>query len=123
MRETEGNTEHKLIAERRGKLDLLRKQGLAFPNDFNPKHYALEVVTGCAELDAEALAKEEKWESVRMAGRVIRMRGPFIVIDDGSGVTMQVYINFRKLTQAQTEQIKLLDLGDIIGVEGGLFYT
>lgn len=120
MSASEDIPENKLIAERRRKLKQLREQGLAFPNDFKPSDRARNVVNDCAGLDEEELANRE---SVSMAGRVIRMRGPFLVIDDGSGDSMQVYCNFRKLAQAMTEQIRLIDLGDIIGVEGGLFHT
>ena len=119
MRETEGNTENKLIAERRRKLDLLRARGLAFPNDFKPTHRARDIGRDCENLKAEALAARAP---VGLAGRVIRMRGPFFVIDD-DGAAMQVYCDLRKLEQALAEQVKLLDLGDIIGVEGALFRT
>ena len=35
--------EHKLIAERRGKLDALREQGNPFPNDFRRNATAEEI--------------------------------------------------------------------------------
>lgn len=120
MSTSEGVSENKLIAERRRKLALLRERGLAFPNDFKPLNRAREVSADCEDVDAEALAALSR--RVRMAGRVIRMRGPFLVIDDGGG-HMQLYLNNKQLPAALADLLKLLDLGDIIGVEGELFRT
>ena len=120
MSETGAMEENKLIAERRRKLALLREQGLAFPNGFKPTDRAREISTDCMDTDAEALSAKAR--RVRMAGRVIRMRGPFLVIDDGSG-PMQLYMNNKQLPAELAELLKLLDLGDIIGVEGELFRT
>ena len=36
--------ENQLITERREKLALIRQQGIAFPNDFKPKHHAAELL-------------------------------------------------------------------------------
>ncbi len=120
MSETGAMEENKLIAERRRKLALLREQGLAFPNGFKPTDRAREISTDCMDTDTEALSAKAR--RVRMAGRVIRMRGPFLVIDDGSG-PMQLYMNNKRLPAELAELLKLLDLGDIIGVEGELFRT
>ena len=35
--------DNKLIAERREKLAAIRKQGVAFPNDFKPAHRAADL--------------------------------------------------------------------------------
>ena len=35
--------ENKLIAERRDKLAAIRRQGVAFPNDFKPTHHAADL--------------------------------------------------------------------------------
>ena len=113
-------TENKLIAERRRKLAKLRGLGLAFPNAFNPRDSAREVSADCEKLDADELMAAAR--QVSMAGRIIRMRGPFVVIDDG-GVGMQLYLNNKHLPARLAELLKLLDLGDIIGVEGELFRT
>ena len=57
-----------------------------------------------------------------MAGRIIRMRGPFVVILD-EGVKLQLYLNSKTLSGQLLEEYKLLDFGDIIGVEGEIFKT
>ena len=126
MSASEGVSENRLIAERRRKLALLRERGSAFPNSFRPADQARQLNEQCAELDAEALKANPR--RVSLAGRVIRMRGPFLVIDDGSGArnspgTMQLYLNNRQLSPAPAELRKLLDLGDIIGAEGEMFRT
>jgi len=50
------------------------------------------------------------------------MRGPFTVIQDGSG-QVQLYLNNKLFSEQQAEELKALDLGDIIGVEGEVFKT
>ena len=102
--------ENKLIAERRAKLTALRAEGNAFPNQFRPQHQAqaLQGEFGArSKEELEALAKQ-----VSVAGRVIRNRGAFMVLQDGSG-QIQLYV-----TKEAREFAKLLDLGDIIGVAG-----
>lgn len=120
MSASEGTTENKLIAERRRKLAQLRGRGLAFPNDFRPENSAREISNDCESIDAGALAAEHR--RVSLAGRVIRMRGPFVVINDGSG-EMQLYLNNKQLPEELAERVKLLDLGDIVGVRGEMFRT
>ena len=104
--------ENKLIAERRAKLAQLRTEGNAFPNDFRPEHQAqgLQQEFGAASKEElEALAKP-----VSIAGRIVRNRGAFMVLQDGSG-QIQLYV-----TKEAREFAKILDLGDIIGVAGVL---
>ena len=120
MSDSDGVPENKLIAQRRQKLESLRKNGLAFPNGFKPTDRARDVSTDGMALDADELVAAAR--RVSMAGRIIRMRGPFLVIDDGSGA-MQLYMSNKQLPEALAELLKLLDLGDIIGVEGELFRT
>ena len=52
----------------------------------------------------------------------IKMGQPFLVIVDG-GVKIQLYLNSKMLSDELLEEFKLLDLGDIIGVEGVVFKT
>ena len=104
--------ENKLIAERRAKLAQLRTEGNPFPNDFRPEHKAevLQQEFGAASKEElESLAK-----SVSVAGRIVRNRGAFMVLQDGSG-QIQLYV-----TKEAREFVKTLDLGDIVGVAGAL---
>lgn len=104
--------ENKLIAERRSKLALLREQGNAFPNTFRPQHKTAGLQEAFADASKEAL--EERLEVVSVAGRVIRNRGAFMVLQDGVG-DIQLYV-----TKEARSFVKSLDLGDIIGVQGVL---
>ena len=65
---------------------------------------------------------EEISHQVSVAGRIIRMRGPFVVIRD-EGVKLQLYLNSKTLSGQLLEEYKLLDFGDIIGVDGEIFKT
>lgn len=104
--------ENKLIAERRAKLSELREQGNAFPNDFRPEHKAEQLQNSYGDETKEAL--QDKGLVVSVAGRVIRNRGAFMVLQDGTG-KIQLYV-----TKEARSFVKTLDLGDIIGVKGVL---
>ena len=112
--------ENKLVAARREKLSTIRNKRVAFPNDFVPNADSGELISKFDSFDKESLEKEAL--SVTLAGRIVRMRGPFTVIQDGSA-QMQLYLNNKSLTDELAEELKGLDLGDIIGVEGELFKT
>lgn len=112
--------ENHLIALRREKLAAIRERRQAFPNDFRREELAAELHAEYGDSDGEAL-KELAAQAV-VAGRIIRQRGPFVVIQDGSG-SMQLYMNNKQLPEALAEELKGLDLGDIIGVRGEVFKT
>lgn len=104
--------ENKLIAERRAKLKVLREEGGAFPNHFKPQHQAQALQDEFGAESKEALEALNKRVSV--AGRLIRNRGAFMELQDGSG-RIQLYV-----TKDARPFAKSLDLGDIVGVSGSL---
>ena len=112
--------ENKLVAARREKLSAIRDKRVAFPNDFTPNSDSAELIEKYDGFDKES--HEGEALSVTLAGRIIRMRGPFTVIQDGAA-HMQLYLNNKSLPEELAEELKGLDLGDIIGVEGELFKT
>ena len=112
--------ENKLISQRRDKLNQIRQQRQAFPNTFNPTHLANELAEKYDNVDREAL--EAAGDTVAMAGRIVRMRGPFVVIQDRTG-QIQLYLNNKSFSEELAAQIKSLDLGDIIGICGEVFRT
>jgi lysyl-tRNA synthetase class 2 len=112
--------ENKLIAQRREKLQALRGQGVAFPNDFRRDALAADLHARFANDTKESL--EASTPPARVAGRLIRMRGPFMVIQDQSG-QIQLYLNHKEYSEAQNALNKSLDLGDIVGVSGHVFRT
>ena len=112
--------ENKLIAQRREKLDAIRSKRQAFPNEFVRQHIAEDLRSFCgnkSQKELEKLALE-----TTIAGRIVRMRGPFVVIKDASG-QIQLYMNNKSFSKDLALELKSLDLGDIIGVKGEVFKT
>ena len=112
--------ENKLIAQRREKLDAIRSGRQAFPNEFVRQHITEDLHSLCgnkSQKELEKLALE-----TTIAGRIMRMRGPFVVIKDASG-QIQLYMNNKSFSKDLALELKSLDLGDIIGVEGEVFKT
>lgn len=112
--------ENKLIAQRREKLQSLRDRGNAFPNDFRRSILSADLHGQYDDLDKEEL--ENRNVKVSVAGRVIRIRGPFMVLQDMSG-TIQLYFDFKHMDEALKAEIKSWDLGDIVGATGHMFKT
>jgi len=71
-------------------------------------------------------SEEEDEKKVRCAGRIMTMRphgkAAFFHIKDWTG-NLQVYIKLNNIGKEKYDIFRLLDLGDIIGVEGGVFKT
>ena len=107
--------ENKLIAERRAKLAALREAGNPFPNDFRRTAEAGWLQAEYGGSSKEGL--EEKSAEYAVAGRLIRNRGAFLLIQDGSG-QVQLYINRKGLDADTLEAIKHWDLGDIVAARG-----
>ena len=112
--------ENKLIAQRREKLHQIRQRREAFPNDFDRTDLSENIHREYGHQDAQELQAAARRVSV--AGRVIRTRGPFVVLQDGYG-QMQLYMNNKTFDEVQAAELKALDLGDIVGAEGELFKT
>lgn len=111
---------NKLIAQRREKLAAIRAKRVAYPNGFVREHSAAALAAQYEDKSKEEL--EALGVKATIAGRIVRMRGPFVVVQDGSG-QMQIYINNKSFGEEQAEEIKSFDLGDIIGVQGEMFKT
>lgn len=112
--------ENKLIAQRREKLHQIRQLREAFPNDFDRTDQSEQIHRAHGCKDAQELQAEARRVSV--AGRIIRARGPFVVIQDGYG-QLQLYMNNKTFDELQAIELKALDLGDIVGAKGELFKT
>jgi len=116
--------ENELIAQRRSKLQAMREQGIAFPNDFRRN-----VVAG--ELHAEYTEKttaelEASPVRVALAGRMMTRRvmgkASFAHLQDMSG-QMQLFITRDNISVELYDEFKKWDIGDIIGAEGVMFKT
>lgn len=118
--------ENSLIAERRAKLTALRGQGIAFPNDFRRLDYAGDLQAQYADADvwtSEALEAANR--EVKVAGRLMAKRvmgkASFAQIQDESG-RVQLFLQSNTLGGVY-DAFKGWDVGDIVGVEGGLTRT
>ena len=107
--------ENKLIAERRAKLADIRAAGNAFPNDFRRTGHAGELQQRYGDADKAAL--EEANTEFAVAGRLIRNRGAFLLIQDDTD-QIQLYVNRKGLGEDTLAEIKTWDLGDIVCARG-----
>ncbi|TNK90079.1 lysine--tRNA ligase, partial [Mycoplasmopsis pullorum] len=113
-------TEQELV--RRKKLDFYKENNVkAFKNadDLKELSYSDDITKKYQEYTREEL--EEKAFPVNLSGRIMTMRGPFIVIQDYHG-RMQVYFN-KKENVELAKIVETFDLGDIIYVEGVVMKT
>jgi lysyl-tRNA synthetase class 2 len=114
-----------LIAERRDKLAAIRARGgVAFPNDFKPKHRAAELARKHGHLDNETL--EPQAVVVSVAGRLMLKRvmgkASFATLQDATG-RIQLRVSVDAVGDEVYAEFKHFDLGDIVGAEGTLFKT
>lgn len=105
---------------RREKLDKIRALGVEpYGQKFEWDHHAADI---CKE--AEQLEKDET--HVRIAGRIMIRRGQgktaFCVLRDQTG-DIQVYFKRDELPENEWALFKLVDIGDILGIEGTVFTT
>ncbi|CEI58647.1 lysine--tRNA ligase [Candidatus Portiera aleyrodidarum] len=111
-----------LIRERIDKLKGLRektrKKGKsAFPNDFRRDSISNNLKKDFGKKKKEELVKFKY--TAYVAGRVMRKRGPFIIIQDVSS-KIQLYIDKKRISNELYKNIKEWDIGDIIGALGGI---
>jgi len=110
------DAEDPLRAVRIGKLESLRAQGIdPFPYGFAHRQEAADLERHYAELPAGG----ETGERVRVAGRIraIRNSGMFIDLHDTSG-KIQIFCHRDNLPPEGLAVVRLLDIGDLFGVEG-----
>jgi len=116
--------ENKLIVQRRERLDALRENGQAYPNDFRRDSLADDLHKIHGGSDKETL--ESVGIRVSVAGRMMTRRvmgkASFAHIQDMSG-KIQLYVRRDDLPEGLYAEFKRWDLGDIIGAEGQLMKT
>ena len=104
---------------RRNKMQAFIDKGIEpFGRKYDVTHHAQELLDQFETLGEETV--------VRMAGRLMAVRGhgkaSFTVVEDLSG-KIQAYFRLDNLGEEKYGEFKLLDIGDIVGVEGTLFKT
>ncbi len=116
--------ENQIITERRAKLTTLRKEGVAFPNDFERKNLAGDLHDAYGAMSHDEL--ETAHISVAVAGRMMLKRvmgkASFATLNDMSG-RIQLFINNSDTGEVAHDAFKHYDLGDILGATGVLFKT
>jgi len=116
--------EFELRKIRKAKLDVLRAQGQAFPNDFRRTDMAKALQADYGASSKEALL--EQAVSVSVAGRVLLKRvmgkASFLTLQDGSD-RIQLYVTQQNLGDKAYEAFKGFDIGDILGASGVLMKT
>lgn len=105
---------------RREKLDKIRALGVEpYGQKFEWDHHAADI-----RKEAEQLEKDET--HVRIVGRIMIRRGQgktaFCVLRDQTG-DIQVYFKRDELPENEWALFKLVDIGDILGIEGTVFTT
>ena len=108
--------ENELVALRHKKLDALRARGVEpFGAAFEPDGSI-----------AEVRAKFKEGEALRAAGRITAHRdmgkSHFLDLRDATG-RIQIYVHAKEVGAEAMNLFGLLDLGDLIGVEGTCFVT
>lgn len=117
--------ENPLRAEKRRKLQELRKSGIdPYPHNFERNALAANLVR---EFDNSLNAGDvREGTHYRIAGRIMTKRpmgkAAFFNIQDGSG-TIQCYLRKEELSPEDNIAFDNLDLGDIVGVSGFVFKT
>ena len=112
-----------LIKERIKKLNDLREKGInPYAYSYKRKHHASELKEKYSKLEKEETTKDE----VSIAGRIMQFRkmgkASFMHVQDQTGRT-QVYLRQDDIGKENYDLLKLLDLGDIVGVVGTIFAT
>ncbi len=112
-----------LREEKQKKLDKLLQKGMnPFPHQFKRTHLSSLVQKQYESLQAGEFAEKE----IQIAGRLMLMRdmgkASFFNIQDPEG-SQQCYVKTKELDAKSLDFFSLVDIGDIIGVQGFPFKT
>jgi lysyl-tRNA synthetase class 2 len=116
--------ENPLRQEKRRKLHELRALGInPYPHNYKKTHETAPLKLKYADLNTGE-AKES--DHVKIAGRLMTKRpmgkAAFFNVQDESG-NIQIYLRKEELDETSNNVFSLVDIGDIIGVEGHMFKT
>ena len=103
---------------RRGKMNDFRDLGIdPFGHRFRRTNYSIDITEHFEEMEGQ---------KVTLAGRIMSVRGhgkvSFMEIADVKG-TIQLFFKIDLLGEEKFKQIKLLDIGDTVGISGEVFRT
>ena len=109
---------NQIINFRIDKLEKIKKMGInPFPYDFEVTHFSKEIKEKFKQLDDK---------DVSISGRIISLRrmgkASFFNVQDKNS-KIQIYIKKDLIGENSYELFKLLDIGDIVGINGKVFKT
>ncbi len=115
--------DNKLIKERKDKLEKIRELNIdPFPYKFEKDSNAKDIKKEHEKLKPEEHSKTE----VKITGRIMQLRkmgkAAFAHILDETD-KIQLYIRKDNVDETDFKVFKLLDIGDIVGIEGNIFKT
>jgi lysyl-tRNA synthetase class 2 len=113
-----------LIDSRKQKIQTLRESGInPFPSSFHVSHTIAEVLR---LIEKEAAPTPDDSPSIMLAGRIIAVnkfgKSSFIRFRDRTE-TIQAYLQQNTIGEEKYSLFKQLDIGDFIGITGGVFKT
>jgi lysyl-tRNA synthetase class 2 len=120
-----GHEPQDLILQRQKKLRAIASLGFElYPRKIDFSHALPQILAEYSARTTEELAAEKI--PVRVAGRLMSLRphgkAGFAHLA-GNGARLQIYTRFDAVGERDWELFKLLDIGDLIGVDGYLFRT
>ena len=112
-----------LREEKKRKLKALLEKNLnPYPHNFKRSHLSAQVHTQYEHLETG----EPSTEKVQIAGRLMLKRGmgkaAFFNIQDQDGI-LQCYLKTQEIDEQSNQFFSLVDIGDIVGIEGTMFRT
>lgn len=113
-----------LLAARQAKIQALRESRInPFPNAFQPSH---DIAALRAAIDADPSALTEEAPVFAIAGRILAVnrfgKAAFIRLRDRTG-QIQAYVRKDRVGEDDYTLFRQMDIGDFIGLQGGLFQT
>jgi lysyl-tRNA synthetase class 2 len=114
-----------LIQQRVRKSEVLKEKGIdPFPNNFKVTHTSKDIQDAFGSIPNEELKSVS--ETFSLAGRILAIRdfgkASFIHIQDRKG-KIQAYVQRDTVGEKAFQLFKMFDIGDFVGVEGGVFRT
>jgi len=120
--------EEKIYKQRLEKLEKLKKLNInPYEYKFEKTHFVKDILEKYPQKDEKEAGKVYD-ENVKIAGRILSMRimgkSAFFHIQDETG-KIQCFLNIKDVGDDFYKNVfkKLIDIGDIVGVEGQLFRT
>lgn len=110
--------------QRLNKLVRLRDRGISpYPNRYHRSHTTEQAINLLKETEAD----QAQADAVSVAGRLMAIRrmgkSSFADLRDGSGKIQLLFQDTHRYDSEKLELFKDLDIGDIVGVSGGLLRT